>query len=69
VVRDTRHLYKSKESFTLIGRVNANNEAHREFSIFSDVVLPLMKNMDGLLRQVLGGFVQRYRNLWYRENH
>jgi ATP-dependent DNA helicase RecQ len=30
VVRDTRHLYKSKEIvFTLIGRVNAIIKAHR----------------------------------------
>jgi hypothetical protein len=44
VVRDTRHLYKSKEIvFTLIGRVNAIKHIELILNLF--VVLPLMKNI------------------------
>ena len=50
VVRDTKHLYKSKEVvFTLIGRVNAVIKAHRtDTQSFLDVVPSMMNNIGWL---------------------
>ena len=63
VVRDTKHLYKSKEIvFTLIGRVNATIKAHRTDS---QRFFACGKNNDekywmALIRQVLvGGFLNK----------
>jgi ATP-dependent DNA helicase RecQ len=61
VVRDTRHLYKSKEIvFTLIGRVNAIIKAHRTDSQSFRMVLPLMKILDGPIKaSSRGGYLYK----------
>lgn len=63
VVRDTKHLYKSKEIvFTLIGRVNAVIKAHRTDSqpFFRSGIAFDEKYWMALLRQVLvGGYLSK----------
>jgi ATP-dependent DNA helicase RecQ len=59
VVRDTRHLYKSKEIvFTLIGRVNAI-KAHRTDSQSFRMWCCFDENIGWPIRQVRGGYLYK----------
>jgi ATP-dependent DNA helicase RecQ len=63
VVRDTRHLYKSKEIvFTLIGRVNAIIKAHRTDSQSFRMWCRFDEKLMALIETSARGrvFVQRY---------
>jgi ATP-dependent DNA helicase RecQ len=71
VVRDTRHLYKSKEIvFTLIGRVNAKLK-HIELilNLFGCGVAFDEKYWMALLRQVLEWYLYKDIETYGIENH